>query len=221
MSELLKITKDSLSSIFSTIKDNVTTLATSIAQTKADEKDRAIIAAALIGKEVEYTTLISNRIPSARRPIGTFIGNAASVLNLTRGNITYYYFYSDSAAPMQVTVENLKTILTNYYTYNSSPYRLVSSSSWSTLTPIKDADGQISAIYKGETVGNFTKWIIIFNTGTNCETEDQLYYARSSSNSSLVYGKYQYKYPFTTYFNAPWELWLPKSAAAGSVVIAY
>lgn len=55
MDDILKITKDALSSMFSRIKAGIETTA----KNYADSKDDAIIAAALIGKNVETIRLLN------------------------------------------------------------------------------------------------------------------------------------------------------------------
>lgn len=56
----------------------------------------------------------------------------------------------------------------------------------------------------------------MLNTGSGCETEDQTYTAYKKGNSKYLYGSYNYLYQK---FNKPWELWLPSSAASGSVIV--
>ena len=122
-------------------------------------------------------------------------------------------YYANGGSLKKATTQNLIVAIENGYC-NSAV--LINKSYWSTLTPIVDGNSQISAIYKGETVGDFTKWIIMLNTGSGCETEDQLYTAYKKDNTKYQYGSYQYLYQN---FNKPWELWLPSDAASGSVII--
>lgn len=211
MDDILKITKDTISNMFSFIKKGIE----ETAKNYADSKDETIIAAALIGKHVEKISLLNiNYISRLRRDKGTFMA-------IYRGSSTaflygYYYFYSKTSAPIPLTADNLTEILIHFDSYNGSYPMEYLQDEWSTNTPIVDSNKQISSIYKGETVGGFTKWIIMFNTGNGCETEDQSYTAYKKSNTGYTYGTYEYRYEN---FNKPWELWLPSDAAVGSVVI--
>ncbi len=212
MDDILKITKETLSSMFSRIKAGIETTA----KNYADSKDDAIIAAALIGKNVETIRLKNIKyLNNIRKDKGTFL---AIHIGLDNSSIPYGYFYSYSneSAPIQITADNLAEILVNFESYNASYPLAINNNEWSTLTPIVDGNKQISAIYKGETVGDFTKWIIMLNTGSDCELEDQLYTAYKKGNTKYQYGSYNYLYQN---FNKPWELWLPSSAASGSVIV--
>lgn len=211
MDEILKITKETLSSMFSRIKTGIE----NTAKNYADSKDDAIIAAALIGKKVETVKLLNiNYLKNIRKDKGTFL--AVYIGFNSTLPMGYYYSYSGESAPIQINADNLAEILLNFESYNASYPLNINKEEWSTLTPIVDGNDQISAIYKGETVGDFTKWIIMLNTGSGCETEDQDYTAYKKGNTRYVYGAYSYKYKL---YNKPWELWLPSDAAAGSVII--
>lgn len=204
---MLKIKNDTLSQIFSTIKKGIQ----SIAQSVANDKDNAIIAAALIGKEVEYISA-ANSVSTYRRPKGTIIGYKRATSSVVTIQYQYYYFYSETAAPLLITVKNLKTILTNYSTYNSSPNKLISKTNWSKFTPFIDPSSVISAITKGETVNGWTKWIIFLLE----DSEDQTYTAYKTGNTKYIYGKYDFVEGRP---QCPWEVWIPSSAATGSVVV--
>lgn len=211
MDDILKITKETLSSMFSRIKAGIETTA----KNYADSKDDAIIAAALIGKNVETIRLKNiNHLINLRKDKGTFF--AVHIDFSSTDPYGYFYSYSSESAPIRINADNLAKILLNFETYNASYPLGINKEEWSTLTPIVDDNKQISAIYKGETVGGFTKWIIMLNTGSGCETENQLYTAYKKGNTKYQYGSYQYLYQN---FNKPWELWLPSSAASGSVII--
>ncbi len=211
MDEILKITKETLSSMFSRIKTGIE----NTAKNYADSKDDAIIAAALIGKKVETIKLLNFKyLENIRKDKGTFL--AVHIGFNSTIPMGYYYSYSNESAPIQINADNLAEILLNFESYNASYPFGINKDEWSTLTPIIDENKQISAIYKGETVGDFTKWIIMLNTGSDCETEDQNYTAYKKGNTRYVYGTHSYYYEM---YNKPWELWLPSDAAAGSVII--
>lgn len=211
MDDILKITKDALSSMFSRIKAGIETTA----KNYADSKDDAIIAAALIGKKIETVKLLNIKyLNNLRKDKGTFL--AVHIGFSSTDPYGYFYSYSNESAPIQINADNLAEILLNFESYNASYPFGINKDEWSTLTPIIDENKQISAIYKGETVGDFTKWIIMLNTGSDCETEDQNYTAYKKGNTRYVYGTHSYYYEM---YNKPWELWLPSDAAAGSVII--
>lgn len=211
MDDILKITKDALSSMFSRIKAGIETTA----KNYADSKDDAIIAAALIGKKIETVKLPNIKyLNNLRKDKGTFL--AVHIGFNSTDPYGYFYSYSSESAPILINADNLAEILLNFETYNASYPLGINKEEWSTLTPIVDGNIQISTIYKGETVGGFTKWIIMLNTGSGCETEDQGYTAYQKDNTKYVYGKYSYIYQG---YNKPWELWLPSDAAVGSVII--
>ena len=88
----------------------------------------------------------------------------------------------------------------------------IASSKWSTDTPFIINNTTITNIYKGETVGKFTKWILFVYE----DSEDQTYTATKTTNSNFLYGKYNYQMNVQV---QPWELWLPSNLTTGSVTV--
>lgn len=88
----------------------------------------------------------------------------------------------------------------------------IASSKWSTSTPFSILDGVVTNIYKGETVGNYTKWILI----PYVDGETQTYTAYKKGNSKYIYSKYNFdpNQPLL-----PWEFWLPSNLTAGTVEV--
>lgn len=192
MDDLLKITKDTLSSIFSTIKKNVK----EIAQSEADKKDNAIIAAALNGK---YIIRHSGTPPTEAKKNGALSYNTATG--------KFYYYLGGTFT--EIKLSHILNLI------STSPVRtnqLIPTSIWATATPFNILDGVVTSIYKGEAVGDYTKWILIpFE-----DSEDQTYRAYKKGNSKYVYGTYIMA---AGNYNGPWELWLPSNLAAKSVEV--
>lgn len=252
MDNMLKITAGTLSTIFTTIKNGIT----SIAQEIADKKDNAIIAAALSEypdriikfggiRSVSASSIRQNSITISSGVLYSICYNSTTNTFILQSGFYYYnnwttacnygskattygwtpyegalykdasdnVYYATGGKLQKATTANLITAIDNGYC-NSAVF--IDKKYWSTLTPIVDGNSQISAIYKGETVGDFTKWIIMLNTGSDCETEDQNYTAYKKGNTRYVYGTHSYYYEM---YNKPWELWLPSDATAGSVII--
>lgn len=186
MDEMLKITKDILSKIFSKIKTDI------------KEKDRYIIAAALQGKVItEYS---GGSVPTAARKIG----------NLLYRKDTKRYGYWNSKF-VALTVDDVLTAVNTNELSAVRGYWKVSSSIWATVTPFNIPNGVITDIYKGETVGDNTKWILIPYKDSETQT-----YTAGTTAKPRYYGSYNY-YPDA--YNAPWELWLPSNLGVKTVVV--
>lgn len=97
----------------------------------------------------------------------------------------------------------------NYYQLTA---REIPSSSWKTSTPFNVLDGVVTNIYKGETVGNYTKWILI----PYANTENQKYTAYKKGNANYIYSNYAFdpNQPLL-----PWEFWLPSNLAVNTVEV--
>lgn len=193
MDEMLKITKNILSKIFSVIKSDINTVKTSV-----DDKDKYILAVALQGKEI--TSYRGNSVPIAARKIG----------NLLYKMDTNQYGYWNSKFVALSIGDILKTINTNEF-IPIRRYWKVSSSLWTTATPFNILNGVVTDIYKGETVGGNTKWILI----PYKDTETQTYTAGITANLRY-YGSYDYD---PNHYAAPWELWLPSDLGVKTVVV--
>lgn len=186
MDEMLKITKDILSKIFSKIKTDI------------KEKDRYIIAAALQGKVItEYS---GGSVPTAARKIG----------NLLYRKDTKRYGYWNSKF-VALTVDDVLTAVNTNEMSAVRGYWKVSSSLWASATPFNILNGVVTDIYKGETVGGNTKWILIPYLDTETQT-----YSAGTSSKPLYYGTYNYD---PNRYAAPWELWLPSNLAVRTVVV--
>lgn len=85
-------------------------------------------------------------------------------------------------------------------------------SSWKTSTPFNILDGVVTNIYKGETVGNYTKWILI----PYADSENQKYTAYKKGNAKYIYSQYDFdpNQPLL-----PWEFWLPSNLTSGTVEV--
>lgn len=186
MDEMLKITKNILSKIFSKIKTSI------------KERDRYIIAAALQGKDI--ISYRSASVPTAAKEQGTLLYDM---------NTNRYGYWNNKF--VQITIDDIVSAVNTNELSPLRAYWKVSPSLWATSTPFKILDGIITDIYKGETVGDNTKWILI----PYKDTETQTYTAGIASNLSY-YGSYNYN---PECYAAPWELWLPSNLAKGSVTI--
>lgn len=99
----------------------------------------------------------------------------------------------------------------NYYQLTA---REIPSSSWKTSTPFNVLDGVVTNIYKGETVGNYTKWILI----PYVDGESKKYTAYKKGNANYIYSKYDFD-PSQPLL--PWEFWLPSNLAVNTVEVNY
>lgn len=186
MDEIIKITKNILSKIFSRIK------------TYIKERDRYIIAAALQGKDI--ISYKSDSVPIAAKKKGTLLYNM---------NTNNYGYWNNKF--VQITVDDIVTAVNTNELSPLRAYWKVSPSLWTTVTPFKILNGVITDIYKGETVGDNTKWILI----PYKDVETQTYTAGIASNPSY-YGSYNYD---PNHYAAPWELWLPSDVAVNTVIV--
>lgn len=186
MDEMLKITKDILSKIFSKIKTDI------------KEKDRYIIATALQGKAV--ISYNGTSVPTTARKAGAI---------LYKMSTNQYGYWNKKFIPF--TIDDIITSINTNELFPIRRYWKVSSSIWETVTPFNILDGVITDIYKGETVGGNTKWILI----PYKDTETQTYTAGTTANLRY-YGSYNYD---PNLYNAPWELWLPENLGSRTVVV--
>lgn len=197
MDEILKITKDTISSIFSTIKKNVENIAAS----KADAKDKYIRTAALMGNK--HITAYSGTVPASAKIFGTILYNTS----------TEKYEYWNGSAAIEITdLMFLNSVMKNAETAPFRPIWKVDKSRWATVTPFSVLDGTVTAIYKGETVNGYTKWILfVYEDG-----ETQTYTAYKKGSPKYIYGKYAFDPEQPLH---PWELWLPSSLTTQSVEV--
>lgn len=186
MDEMLKITKNILLKIFSRIK------------TYIKERDRYIIAAALQGKDI--ISYKSASVPDSAKKPGTLLYDM---------NTNHYGYWNNKF--VQITVDDIVTAVNTNELSPLRAYWKVSPSIWTTVTPFNILNGVVTDIYKGETVGGNTKWILIpYKDG-----ETQTYNAGIASNLSY-YGSYNYD---PNHYAAPWELWLPSNVAVNTVIV--
>lgn len=186
MDEMLKITKNILLKIFSRIKTDI------------KEKDRYIIAAALQGKVItEYS---GSSVPTAAKKKGNL---------LYRKDTKKYGYWNNKF--VQMTIDDIITAVnTNELSALRGCWK-VSPLLWTQSTPFNILNGVVTDIYKGETVGGNTKWILI----PYKNEETQTYTAGTTANP-LYYGTYNYDHDK---YAAPWELWLPSNLAVNTVVL--
>lgn len=186
MDEMLKITKNILSKIFSKIKKDI------------KKRDGYIIAAALQGKDI--ISYKSASVPIAARKTGTLLYDM---------NTNNYGYWNNKF--VQISVDDVLTAVNTNEFSPSRAYWKVSPSLWATATPFKILNEVITDIYKGETVGGNTKWILI----PYKDSETQTYTAGTTSNLRY-YGSYNYD---PNHYAAPWELWLPSDVAVNTVIV--
>lgn len=186
MDEMLKITKNILSRIFSNVKSSI------------KEKDRYIIATALQGKTI--TSYNSTSVPIAARKAGTL---------LYKMDTKQYGYWNKKFVPF--TVDDIVTAVNSNELSPIRRYWKVSSSLWASATPFNIFNGVVIDIYKGETVGGNTKWILIPYKDTETQT-----YSAGTSSKPLYYGTYNYD---PNRYAAPWELWLPSNLGSRTVVV--
>ena len=187
---MFSMTSEALTKIFKKIKDEVAL------KSDVTEKDYYIITAALKGLKM---------VSISRQSQTTTKYNHGTILHY---NAAKRYYYSNGSSNAEITTDNLRTLLGSVL----APHVVIPSSYWNE-TPFMNTCGQISAIAKGETVNNTTKWILFLSH----ETEDQTYVASSSSKYGY-YGSHTFKYGF---YSQPWEIWLPSNVAMRSVKIEY
>lgn len=186
---MFSMTSEALTKIFKKIKDEVAL------KSDVTEKDYYIITAALKGLKM---TNISDSQTTAKYNYGTILHNSSAKK----------YYYSNGSGTIEITTSKLRTLLGTVL----APHVIIPSPFWGE-TPFVNTCGQISAIAKGETVNNTTKWILFISS----DSEDQTYVASSSSKYGY-YGSHTYKYGF---YSQPWEIWLPSSVGMKSVKIEY
>lgn len=186
MDEMLKITKNILSRIFSNVKSSI------------KEKDRYIIATALQGKTI--TSYNSTSVPITARKAGTL---------LYKMDTNQYGYWNKKFVPF--TVDDIVTAVNSNELSPIRRYWKVSSSIWETVTPFNIPNGVITDIYKGETVGDNTKWILIPFKDSETQT-----YTAGTTAKPRYYGSYNYD---PNLYNAPWELWLPSNLGSRTVVV--
>lgn len=162
MDEMLKITKNILSRIFSNVKSSI------------KEKDRYIIATALQGKTI--TSYNSTSVPIAARKAGTL---------LYKMDTKQYGYWNKKFVPF--TVDDIVTAVNSNELSPIRRYWKVSSSLWASATPFNIFNGVVIDIYIGETVGGNTKWILIPYKDTETQT-----YSAGTSSKPLYYGTYNY-----------------------------
>lgn len=198
MDELLKITKETLGNIFSTIKKNVEQIAAS----KADAKDVYIMTAALLANK-EITVYSGTTVPSSAKIFGNILYNTTS---------KRFYYWNGRGAVFTPLSTLLDSVIKNEETLPFKPFWLVNKAYWSTVTPFNVLDGTVTAIYKGATVNGYTKWILFVYE----DSETQTYTAWKTGSPKYIYGKHAFD-PDQPLL--PWELWLPSDLATGSVSV--
>lgn len=186
MDEMLKITKNILSKIFSRIKTDI------------KERDRCIIAAALQGKDI--ISYKSASVPNSAKKLGTLLYNM---------NTNHYGYWNNKF--VQITIDDIVTAVNTNELSPLRSYWKVSPSFWTTVTPFNIFNGVVTDIYKGETVGGNTKWILIPYKDVETQT-----YTAGTTDKPLYYGTYNYD---PDKYAAPWELWLPSNVAVNTVIV--
>lgn len=200
MSDILKITKDTITAIFSTIKSEISSVQTALASnisslsTTVNGLTKYIIAAALQGKKV---TSYSGIIPTDAKVAGTLLYNTST---------KKYYYYNGSKAT-EITLDLFLQAANGNNLFPTRQWWQVHSNNWNTATPFEDQTGAVTAIYKGETAGDYTKWLIVMDT----ESEDQTY---AINNTTEGY-TYKTRTVEADTYNEPWEIWLPNSITSG------
>ena len=186
MDEMIKITKNILSKIFSRIK------------TYIKERDRYIIAAALQGKDI--ISYKSGSVPNAAKKPGTLLYDM---------NTNHYGYWNNKF--VQITVDDIVTAVNTNELSPLRGYWKVSPSLWTTVTPFNILNGVVTDIYKGETVGGNTKWILIPYKDAETQT-----YTAGTTAKPFYYGTYNYD---PDKYAAPWELWLPSNVDINTVIV--
>ena len=186
MDEILKITKNILLNIFSNIKSSI------------KEQDKYIIATALQGKTI--TSYNSTFVPIVARKAGTL---------LYKMDTKQYGYWNKKFVPF--TVDDVVTAVNTNELSPLRSYWKVSSSLWASVTPFNILNGVVIDIYKGETVGDNTKWILVPYKDSETQT-----YTAGTTAKPRYYGSYNYD---PNLYNAPWELWLPSNLGVNTVVV--
>ncbi len=194
MSDIIKFTKDNLTHFMTLIRSKINDVASTI-----DEKDKYIIAAALQGKKI---ITYSSTVTTSDKKVGNIFYNTS----------TKKYMYYNGSSLVALTVDLLLTAANSNQKFPTREWWEVASTVWQTATPFVDTEGMVSAIYKGEIAGDYTKWLLIMKQ----DSEDQTFTATKSSDSSYVYSKQTIP---SSGYSHPWEIWLPTSLAAKSVNI--
>lgn len=187
-----------------TLANNVSTLTTKVTtatndisslQTRVTNDEKNILRAALNNKNItDYATQADAKTALKIGDVGR-VGPSTYCMKNASGNLTI------------LSVSSINSLMRWMSRY-------VDLSRYKTKTPFKDVNGRISNIYKGETVGNYTKWILVMEL----DGEDQTYIAGTSTYPN------HYDQPYTCYdpgYNKPWELWLPSNVEDQSVYIQY
>lgn len=132
------------------------------------------------------------------------IGNTEfkDVLSLTRTGIKLFGGSANKVFATDGSVLDLSKMVTTE----------IPSSSWKTSTPFNILDDVVTNIYKGETVGNYTKWILI----PYADTENKKYTAYKKGNADYIYSNYAFN-PSQPLL--PWEFWLPSNLAVNTVEV--
>lgn len=186
MDEMLKITKNILSKIFSRIKTDI------------KERDRYIIAAALQGKDI--ISYKSASVPNSAKKPGTLLYDM---------NTNHYGYWNNKF--VQITIDDIVTAVNTNELSPLRAYWKVSPSFWATVTPFNILNGVVTDIYKGETIGGNTKWILIPYKDVETQT-----YTAGTTAKPFYYGTYNYD---PDKYAAPWELWLPSNLAVNTVIV--
>lgn len=163
---------------------------------KFDDKDKYIVAAALQGRQIDGTVT----------EVSTEAGKAGDIIyNSTEEK----YYYSTGKAWREITVDNLVQFTNNSNKLLSTPYT-VPKNYWATSSPFIDNVGNLNGVYKGESVGGYTKWYLVLSYigGTKYQAIDK---ATGVSLDTYIEGD--------TKYDTPWELWLPENTSIGQIII--
>lgn len=192
MDVIIKLTQSVLQKIFKKIR------------TELSNRDKYIMAAALQGKTVK-TVSKGAALPSQKKA-GDIVYN--------QNDNTYRYWSGSSWTELTLSYL-LQSANSVTYLELFRSWEKIASSNHDSMTPFVDNERMILGIWKGESCGSYTKWLIEMNT----EDEQQTYSAGRTVKDKY-YGTHTVPADGESY-NAPWELWLPSDLAAKSVVIHY
>lgn len=200
MTEILGLTKALLSRIMSVVKTDI------------NAKDALIINAAMNGCG---RTLIKENtaLGTGKKYVyGDVVKRTQTYISTTGGQTTVdrYYYYNGSSL-VQLTPSVVKSVV-EAGTLFAFPLT-IPSAYWSTATPFKDNCGYLKGVAKGETVHGHTRWLLQMEE----DGEDQRFTAGNGKVADY-YGSHQFVYGKPI---GIWELWLPSTLAANSVVIDY
>lgn len=185
---IVKLTEELLSNIMSVIKSEI------------KNRDGYIIEAAVAGGRGFTQMAMSSTM------LTSFGGKYGDIVRSSDGK----YFYSKGGKYTLITIDNLSSLVGEGFFASAIT---IPNSYWTSATPFKDNCGYLSAIARGETVHNHTKWLLMMTE----DGEDQLFTAGTDNNASY-YGTHQFKYGKPM---GMWELWLPRTLASGKVLIDY